>query len=53
MDSFARDLATDYKQEAVGLSDEALIEAYSNALEDSIWESSLEKEITRRNKLQK
>ena len=53
MDSFARDLATDYKQEAVSLSDEALIEAYSNALEDSIWESSLEKEITRRNRLQK
>lgn len=53
MDSFSRDLATDYKQEAVGLSDEELIEAYSKALEDSIWESSLEKEITRRNRLQK
>lgn len=53
MDSFARDLATDYKQEAVSLSDEDLMDAYGAALEDSIWESSLEKEIIRRNKLKR
>ena len=53
MDSFSRDLATDYKQEAVGLSDEDLMDAYGTALEDSIWESSLEKEIIRRNRLKR
>lgn len=53
MDSFARDLATDYKQEAVSLSDEDLMDAYGTALEDSIWESSLEKEIIRRNRLKR
>ena len=51
VDSFSRDLATDYKQEVVGLTDEDLMDAYGTALEDSIWEASLEKEITRRNRL--
>lgn len=51
VDSFSRDLATDYKQEVVGLTDEDLMDAYRTALEDSIWEASLEKEITRRNRL--
>jgi len=48
VDSFSRDLATDYKQDVIGLSNEELKNAYMNAREDSIWEKAVEKEIERR-----
>ena len=53
VDSFSRDLSTDYKQDVFGLSNDDLKDAYLNAREGSIWESAIEKEIQRRNKLGK
>lgn len=53
VDSFSRDLATDYKQDVIGLSNEELKNAYMNAREDSVWEKAVEKEIERRNRLGK
>lgn len=53
IDSFSRDLSTDYKQDVIGLSNQELKDAYLNAREDSIWEKAVEKEIERRNRLGK
>jgi hypothetical protein len=53
MDSFSRDLATDYKKDVVGLDNDALENAYMNAIEGSIWEQALSKEIERRYRLNK
>jgi dsRNA-specific ribonuclease len=50
MDSFVRDLATDYKRDVMDLSEDELVKAYRDALEDSTWEKAIEKEINRRNR---
>lgn len=53
IDSFSRDLETDYKRDVVGLNNEDLEEAYKASLEGSLWEKALEKEIQRRSRLGK